>query len=139
MKTIRLMLLGLIFTTFLFSGSNAQVQYHYFDTFDEVRVGYRWQRTNILQRNSDAVLNLELVNQGEAAVEVSFTVGFYRDHLLILENSDNKLCLKPGQSRRGVRGDLRYSAAGINLEMTENEWFSWEVFDVEVTEVEDCD
>jgi hypothetical protein len=139
MKTIRLLFLGLLFAAFFSKGSNAQVEYHYFDTFEEVRVGYRWQRSNLLQRNSDAVLNLELTNQRETAVEVSFVVGFYRDHVLILESSDNKVCLKPGQSRRGVRGDLRYAATGINLGMTEKDWFSWEVFDVEVTEVEGCD
>mgnify|MGYP001108979490 CR=1 FL=1 len=132
------MVLGLLFTVLLSKGSAAQVEYHYYDTFDEIRVGFRWQRSHIFQRGSDAVLNLELTNMRDAAVEVTFTVGFYRDHQLILENSDNSICLKPGQRRRGVRGDLRYSAAGINLEMTEKEWFSWEMFHVEVTEVSDC-
>jgi hypothetical protein len=138
MRLKQLMLLGFLLAVFFSKGSHAQVEYHYYDTFDEVKVGFRWQRANIFQRNSDAVLNLELTNLKDTAVEVTFTVGFYRDHQLILENSDNKICLKPGQSRRGVRGDLRYSAGGITLDMTEKDWFTWEIFLFEVTEVSDC-
>jgi hypothetical protein len=132
-------LAGLVFLTVWACTAAAQVQYHYHETHDTVRVGYRWQRAQLFSRDSDAVLNLELVNQGDAAVEVLFSVGFYRDQQLFLEARDNRICLRPGQTRRGVRGDLRFSATGITLDDTEEAWFSWDLFGVVVREVAGCD
>lgn len=131
--------LGWVFVGLFSIESFAQVEYHYYDTYDEVRVGYRWQRASIFQSNSDAVLNLELTNLQDSAVQVGFSVGFYRDNQLVLESPDNKVCLKPGQTRRGLRGDMRFRAEGITLDMIEEEWFSWELFRVEVTGVAGCD
>ena len=36
-----------------------QVEYHYLETQDSIKVEYRWTRANLLNRNSDAVLYLQ--------------------------------------------------------------------------------
>lgn len=111
-----------------------QVEYHYFDTKEGVRIEYRWSRANLLDRNSDAVLFLQMTNTNETEVKIVYGIGFYRDDILMLEGVDNVLCLKPGQRRRGSRTDMRFSAPGINMSMVDEEWFSWDIIDFIVVE-----
>lgn len=115
-----------------------QVEYHYFDQKDSIRIEYRWARANLLDRNSDAVLYLQMTNQNDFQVKIVYDIGFYRDNELFLESTGNTLCLKPGQRRRGSRTDMRFSADGIQLSMVEEAWFDWDIiaFSVEASE---CD
>lgn len=130
-KKIILILITIIFPAVSMQGQ--QVEYHYFDSLDGVRIDYRWSRANLLNRNSDAILYLQLTNENDHAVKIVYTVGFYRDDQLFLESDSSVLCLNPGQRRRGSRSDMRYSAEGMDMSMTEEEWFSWGfvVFDAE--------
>jgi hypothetical protein len=130
-KTFILVLITIIFSAVSLHAQ--QVEYHYFDNIDGVRIDYRWSRANLLNRNSDAVLYLQLTNENDHAVKIVYTVGFYRDDQVFMESENSVLCLNPGQRRRGSRSDMRYSAEGLNMEMTEEEGFSWDfvVFDAE--------
>jgi hypothetical protein len=113
-----------------------QVEYHYLETQDSIRVEYRWTRANLLNRNSDAVLYLQFTNMNPHPVAITYSVGFYRDQQLFLASEDNEVCLKPGQRRRGSRTDMRFSAEGINMSMIEENWFSWDIFEFDVEEAE---
>lgn len=111
-----------------------QVEYHYLETQDSIKVEYRWTRANLLNRNSDAVLYLQFTNMNPHAVAITYSVGFYCDQQLFLASADNEVCLKPGQRRRGSRTDMRFSAEGINMSMIEENWFSWDIFEFDVEE-----
>ncbi len=126
-----------LFPLFVFLSAHGvaqQVEYHYFDTREGIRIEYRWSRANLFDRNSDAVLFLQMTNTKEVEVKIVYGVGFYRDDVLILEGLDNVLCLKPGQRRRGSRTDMRFSAPGINMPMVDKDWFSWDIVDFIVVE-----
>lgn len=118
--------------------SSQQVEYHYYDTQDSIKIEYRWARANLLNRNSDAVLYLQFTNMGPEPVAITYSLGFYRDHQLFLGSEDNMVCLMPGQRRRGSKSDMRFSAEGINMSMVEEKWFSWDIFEFEV-EVSECE
>ena len=109
-----------------------QVEYHFFDKRDGIKIEYRWARANLFDRNSDAVLYLQMTNENEYPVNIVYDLVFYRDEQLYLESAGNTLCLSPGQRRRGSRTDMRFSAEGITLPMIEEDWFDWDliVFDV---------
>ena len=111
-----------------------QVEYHYFDEKDQVKIEYRWTRSNMLDRNSDAVLYLQITNLNDHPVLISFDLGFYQDDQLFLESKGNTLCLNPGQRRRGSRTDMRFSAPGIGLRQVESDDFSWDMIRFEVKE-----
>ncbi len=128
---IFLIFFGAVYSTTAFG---QQVEYHYFDLREGVRIDYRWTRASLFDRGSDAVLYLQMTNENDFPVKIVFTVGFYRDEQLFVEGAQNILCLNPGQRRRGGRSDMRYSADGINMVMTEEEWFSWDIIDFDVEE-----
>lgn len=127
MKTIATILfLGAL----LLSGAQAnaqQVEYHYFDTIENVKIEYRWTRANLLSRSSDAVLYLQITNNNDFPVHITYDVGFYQDEQLFLESKDNVICLNPGQRRRGSRTDMRFSAPGIGMDAVEGPDFSWDI------------
>lgn len=104
----------------------------------DIFVQYKWQRANFFDKESNAALTLRVTNESENFVEINFTISFYRNEQLMFQNSDNTLCLRPGQSRRGSPAGLRFMAEGISMDMIEEEWFSWDVSQMEVTIVETC-
>jgi hypothetical protein len=136
MKKCMRLLLMIILVALATQARSQQVEYHYFETQDSVRIEYRWARANLLNRNSDAVLYLQVTNMNPYPVAITYSVGFYRDNQLFLESAENKLCLNPGQRRRGSKTDMRFSAEGINMAMIEEKWFSWDVFEFDVEEAE---
>lgn len=115
------------------SAYSQQVEYHYFDTRDGIKIEYRWVRASLLDRNSDAVLYLQFTNESKSPVLIDYSVGFYRDDQIIVQSVDNQVGLKPGQRRRGSRSDMRFSAPGINMSMIEEAWFSWDIFKFDVS------
>ena len=129
----------LILSFLLAENALAQARYLHYETTEGVKVAYRWQRSSFFDKNSDAVINFEFTNESAFPVEVSFDLGFYRDHQLFLQSEDNHICLLPGQTRRGFRAGLRFTAEGINLAMTREDWFSWDFVHFEVREVSDCE
>ncbi len=117
----------------------AQVDYNYHETEDGVRIEYRWQRERFFARNSNAVLNLQLTNQGTEPVEVVFSAAFYEDGRLLFRSEDEVICLGPGESKRGLRAGLRFTAPGITMDMVQQDWFSWDMYTFEVKEVDQCE
>ncbi len=115
-----------------------QVKYLAFETIEGVEVSYRWHRSSVLNRQSDAVLNLQFVNQTAFPLEVEFDLGFYRDEQLMFASEENRICLRPGQRRRGLRAGLRFTAPGIKMDMVDADWFSWGFIHFEATEVDNC-
>lgn len=115
------------------------VQYHDYDTIDNVRIEYRWQRASFFQRNPPALLNLKLTNLSDAHVEIRFAAGFYRDEQLFFESSEQLYCLEPWESIRGGRASLRFEADGVHMDTTEEDWFSWDMPFIEVRVVDSCD
>lgn len=134
-------ILLLLVTVLLFSAiaANAQRGYTEFETEDNIKTMYRWQRATFFKKDSDAVLNLRVTNENETAVNMTFIVGFYNDGLLVYQSEENQLCLKPGQSRRGGLAGLRFTLEDLKLEDTEEEGFSWDFVTFDVEEVESCD
>lgn len=131
----------LLVSVLLFSAiaANAQRGYTEFETEDNIKTMYRWQRAAFFDKDSDAVLNLRVTNENETAVNMTFIVGFYNDGLLVYQSEENQLCLKPGQSRRGGLAGLRFTLEDLKLEDTEEEGFSWDFVTFDVEEVESCD
>ncbi len=117
----------------------AQRGYDKLGVENDVLIQYRWQRENIFDRHSNAVLNLRLTNESEEARELVFTIAFYRDEQIMFESTGNSICLEPGQSRRGGGAGLRFSSEGISRDMTEEEWFSWDILWEEINPVVACD
>ncbi len=136
-----LMLSGMLFCLWMLQArpAAAQVDYTVLETTDHVQIEYRWQRDSYFGRDPQAVLNLKLTNMSDAPLEVRFTAGFYRDGQLFLESSEQMHCLRPWESKRGARGDLRFTAENIRMSTLEEEWFSWDVPLFEVTRVEKCE
>ncbi len=131
----------LLVSVLLFSAiaANAQRGYTEFETEDNIKTMYRWQRAAFFDKDSDAVLNLRVTNENETAVNMTFIVGFYNEGLLVYQSEENQLCLKPGQSRRGGLAGLRFTLEDLKLEDTEEEGFSWDFVTFDVEEVESCD
>ncbi len=117
----------------------AQVEYKEHETVDNVLVEYRWQRGSFFGRDPNAVLNLKLTNLSDAYLEVRFTAGFYRDGQLFMESTEQVHCLKPWESRRGGRGDLRYTAEDVRMSTLEEESFDWDLPFFTVQVVEGCE
>lgn len=134
-------ILLLLVTVLLFSAiaANAQRGYTEFETEDNIKTMYRWQRSTFFKKDSDAVLNLRVTNENETAVNMTFIVGFYDGGLLVYQSEENQLCFKPGQSRRGGLAGLRFTLEDLKLEDTEEESFSWDFVTFDVEEVESCD
>ena len=129
----------LLILSFFYAGPlAAQFRFMHYETIEGVRVDYRWQRTSFFNKQSDAVINFQFTNESAFPVEVTFDLGFYREQQLMHESTENTVCLLPGQTRRGMRAGLRFTAAGVTLPMTEMEWFSWDLIHFEVQEVTDC-
>ena len=135
MKTFFRLLLFVILMAIVGRTYAQQVEYHYYDTQDSIKIEYRWARANLFDRNSDAVLYLQFTNESTNVVSIDYSVGFYREEQIMVEAPGNKVQLKPGQRRRGSRSDMRFSAPGIDLSMVEEAWFSWDIFKFDVSSV----
>ena len=132
-------LLALISVLFFSAiAANAQRGYTEFETEDNMKTMYRWQRASFFKKDSDAVLNLRITNENETAVNLSFIVGFYDEGLLVYQSEENQLCFKPGQSRRGGLAGLRFTLEDFKTEDLENEGFAWDFVMFDVEEVESC-
>ena len=116
----------------------AQRGYTEFETEDNMKVMYRWQRATFFKKDSDAVLNLRVTNQNETAVNWTYIVGFYDKGLLVYQSEKNQLCFKPGQTRRGGLAGLRFSLEGMKQEDTEKDGFAWDFVTFDVEEVDSC-
>ncbi len=118
--------------------ASAQRGFEDFAREDSLHIQYRWQRANVFNRNSDAVLILRLTNLTEKSLQVTFAIGFYENQKILFQNRDNQVCLKPGQSLRGAPAGLRFGAEGITLDRAREEGFTFDIFDLQVKEVESC-
>ncbi len=139
MKTHNLIILIFGMLMFASTVSVAQVEYHEYDTTDDILIEYRWQRGSFLGRNPDAILNLKMTNLSDETLEVVFTAGFYKDHQLFFESEEQRICLASGESQRGGRAGLRFKAENIKMDTIEEEWFSWDIPFIEVTPVVHCE
>lgn len=118
--------------------SSAQRGYTTFTEEEGIQVMYKWQRAVFYKKDSDAVLNLRISNQKETHALVNFSVGFYKDGMLLLESDENQLCLKPGQTKRGGMAGLRFSVEGMKKEDAKDESYSWEFTTFDVAETDEC-
>lgn len=118
--------------------AEAQRDYTKFDNEEKMEIMYRWQRASLIDRESDAVLNIRVTNQNDSDVNWTYAIGFYIDGMLVFESETYELCLKEGQSRRGGLAGLRFTMEGVKLEDVEKENFQWDFVVFEVEEVESC-
>lgn len=105
---------------------------------DGVRIVYRWQRSMPAQRDSDAALVLRATNENTFPVQLTLTVGFYQDKVLVLESEPASVCIMPGQTRRGGLAGLMFTATGMKMADVGAENFSWDIVEWEVKQVEGC-
>ncbi len=138
MKTRIIAFAAFIVICFASQPAFSQVQYHPLDTIEDVLIEYRWQKASFFGKDPDAILNLKITNISDDFLELVFTAGFYRDGQLFFESPEQDLCLAPGETRRGGRADLRFSAEGIRMSTIEEEWFSWDLPFLNVNIVADC-
>ncbi|MFW5706601.1 MAG: hypothetical protein ACOCX0_03965 [Bacteroidota bacterium] len=117
----------------------AQRGFTEFETEDEIKVMYRWQRAVFFLKNSDAVLGLRVTNLSDSPVKWTYSVAFYNDKMLTYESETSELCLLPGQSRRGSLAGLRYTVEGMKKDEVESDSFSWDFGTFRVEEVESCE
>lgn len=136
----RLITLTLFLAAILaFSNSSfAQRGFDDYGTEQGIRIQYRWARHVPVAPESNGALSLRLTNEHAHPVSVSISVMFFRDEQMIFESRGNNYCLEAGQSLRGALANLRFMAEGITLDMTQQDWFSWEVSVDEVQEVTSC-
>lgn len=121
------------------NGAWAQVEYDEYGEAGGVFIEYRWQRESFFGRDPYALLNLKLTNRAEDHREIAFVIAFYRDDILIFESEEQIICLKPGESIRGGRADLRFSAEGIRMSTIEEGGFDWDFLYFEVETVPACE
>ncbi len=119
--------------------SDAQVAYQEHLETDEVLIEYRWQKEKFFARNPHALLNLQVTNLTGEHMVIRFAVGFYRDQQLFFESEAYEICLEPGESLRGRRGDLRFKAEDIRMDVIEEDWFDWDIVWHETEQVDACD
>ena len=138
----KVFLISCMMLVFLLAGmeaTQAQRGFTEYDNEENLLIMYRWQRAMPFNRDSDAALGLRVTNNNESIVNWSYSVGFYRDELLIYESEVYDLCLQPGQSRRGGIAGLRFSVEGLKMEDVEDPAFTWGLVVFDVDEVESCD
>lgn len=129
-----------VFIIIMLNSFNVSAQRGYTEFMEEegIQVMYKWQRSVFYKKDSDAVLNLRISNQKETHALVNFSVGFYKDGMLLYESDENQLCLKPGQTRRGGLADLRFSVEGMKKEDAKDDSYSWEFTTFDVAETDEC-
>ncbi len=138
-KQKKIFIIGLLML-FAVNTTNAQrVTYHEHAVLDEVRIEYRWQHERWLFKKGNAVLNLQITNLTESALNVDFVVAFYEDEQIVFESELNEYCFKPLQRRRAGRAGLRFMAEGITMADIEKENFSWDILIEAIDEVDDCE
>ncbi|MFO7977137.1 MAG: hypothetical protein R6U64_00640 [Bacteroidales bacterium] len=118
--------------------ASAQRGFEDFSREEGLHIQYRWQRASFFDKNSDAVLVMRVTNLTEKPLQVTFAIGFYENQMILFQNRDNQICLKPGQSLRGAPAGLRFGADGITLDQARGEDFTFDIFDLKVKEVESC-
>ncbi len=118
--------------------ADAQIRYSETDTIEGITIMYRWQRSNIFNKESRNILNLRLINTNDYPVNISFAVGFYKSAILVYESEDLSKCFKPGQSKRGGQAGLRFQSEKITLEDIESEIFDWDFTYFEVEKTDEC-
>jgi hypothetical protein len=138
MKTTINYLLAAFIISMLSLTAEAQRGYTKFDNEENLEIMYRWQRASVIDRDSDAALNIRVTNNNETPVNWTYAVGFYIDGLLVYESETYELCLLKGQSRRGGLAGLRFTMEGVKPEDVEKENFQWDFVVFDVDEVEGC-
>lgn len=138
MKKLFSLMTFAVMLVLLSSESKAQVVYTEVANVDSVRVAYRWQRERFFASDSHAVLNLQMTNESEESVKVSFVAAFYRGGIMVFETAEQEICLKPGETKRGHRAGLRFMAEGITMLTVEQEDFSWDIPFMDVVPVPVC-
>jgi len=120
------------------NNSNAQIRYSELDTIDNVVVSYRWQRSNIFDKESRTILNLRLENNNEYPANITFQVGFYVSSRLKHGSEEIEKCLTAGETKRGGSANLRFQYEKFTREDIESDEFDWEFLIFDVKEVERC-
>ena len=132
MKTRKLFFILTILCCFSSAAYSQMIEYQYFDQQDGIKVEYRWSRSNIFDKNSDAVLRLQMTNENSYPVRIDFTVGFYRNEQLANSSLKTEICLNPGKRRRGSSFDMRFSAGDVSMFIVQQAWFSWDFIEFRV-------
>lgn len=132
-------LLVILIILFTHNSANAFLWgYDEFSVEDSVKTEFKWQRSNFMNKNSDAILNLKVTNLNEKAVEFIYSIGFYEDDLLVFESDQDTLCIDPGKNKRGGLHGLRFTVDDLNKEKATSKNFSWEYTAFIVKETEIC-
>lgn len=132
-------LFGIILLLAANSVTAQRVTYQKHAELDDILIEYRWQHERWLFRKGNAVLNLQITNLTESALNVDFVVAFYKDEQIIFESELNEYCFKPLQRRRAGRAGLRFLAEGVTMADIEKDNFSWDILIEDIDEVDECE
>jgi hypothetical protein len=119
--------------------AHAQARFIEYDNEENLLIQYRWSRSSPFNKESDAVLNLRVVNYNDTHIKWNYSIGLYNQGVKFFESEISELCLNPGESRRGSLAGLRFSAEGITMEDVEDPGFAWEFVVFDVQKVGKCD
>jgi hypothetical protein len=107
-------------------------------TKDSISISYTWQKEKRLNKNSPYILLLQVKNQRNTKVVVSFVVLYYWKAQLHSTSDTKKYCLKPGQVIKGKRWNLAFKSDFIVLDEYLDPMFNWEISRLTVEENKDC-
>ena len=131
----------IILTTVLISlttTSDAQIRYTDFETIEDVKIEYRWQRSNIFKSETRTILNLRIENTNDYPVNIEFVVGFYESGKLEYKSEDMEKCFEAGERKRGGLADLRFQCTELTRNAIESEDFDWEFIHFNVEQTDEC-
>lgn len=107
-------------------------------TEDSISISYTWQKEKRLKKNSPYSLLLQVENQRNTKVVVSFVVLYYWKAQLHSTSNSKTYCLKPGQVIKGKRWNLAFKSDFIVMDKYLDPMFNWEISRLTVKENKDC-
>lgn len=105
---------------------------------DDVIISYKWKRSGFFKKDAPLRLVLSIKNENPHKVMVRFRVQYYWKTVLSASSDKSSYCVKPHRRIRGKMWDLVFSSGKFNEEKIHDEFFLWEIAELEITHHADC-
>lgn len=138
-KLISLLFLGLALQFFSFDLLAQLVKYDTLKTIDGVEFSYRWVREKRFDKNSSQALSLSVLNTNAKKITVSFGLEYFWKLQHHGDSEIRTFCLFPNERYVGRLDDLVYSIPGLTDSELKSDDFSWNLSNLKIEQVENCD
>ena len=106
---------------------------------DGVKVTYEWKPSDKKDPKSKKQLCVVINNTNEHYVKMAFAVEFYFKGEVHEESQTQKICLKPGKVIKGRKYGLCWISEELSNDEIAGDDFKWELGELKLEQVEDCD